>query len=59
MSWPYSPSECPSCVFLHQLDVPAHDDVGYEIVGICQHPKIAIDLFLFTNRDQTTMEPYP
>ena len=59
MSWPYSPNECPSCVFLQLLDDPAYDDAGYEIVGICQHPKIATDLFLFMKRDQTAMDPCP
>jgi hypothetical protein len=57
MSWPYSPNQCPNCVFFQRLEKPAYDDVGYESVGICTHPWIATDLFLFMRRDQNTMEP--
>ena len=59
MSWPYSPLECPRCRYLEPLEPPAQDDSGYEIVGVCTHPRIAMDLFLFKRRDPTTMEPCP
>lgn len=59
MSWPYSPRECPRCRYLDPLDPPAHDDVGYEIVGVCLHPRIGMDLFLFKQRDPNTMEACP
>ena len=59
MSWPYSPLECPRCRYLESLEPPAYDDSGYEIVGLCTHPRIAMDLFLFKRRDPTTMEPCP
>jgi hypothetical protein len=59
MSWPYSPQECPRCRYLERLDPPALDDVGYEIVGLCRHPRIAMDLFVFKQRDPQTMEPCP
>jgi hypothetical protein len=57
MSWPYSPNECPNCVFFEKLETSVYDDVGYESVGICTHPWIATDLFLFLRRDQNEMEP--
>jgi hypothetical protein len=59
VSWPYSPKECPCCRFFEQLDPPALDDAGYEIVGLCRHPRIATDLFNFKQRDPETMEPCP
>lgn len=57
MSWPYSPKQCPHCVFFDQLERPLYDDVGYEIVGICAHPRLATDLFMLMQRDQNAMEP--
>ena len=59
MSWPYSPKGCPNCRYLEQFDSPAFDDIGYEIVGMCLHPRIAMDLFLFKERDPATMEACP
>jgi hypothetical protein len=37
----------------------AIDDAGYEIVGICLHPRIAMDVFLFERGDPRTMNPCP
>jgi hypothetical protein len=37
----------------------AMDDAGYEIVGICLHPRIAMDVFLFERGDPRTMNPCP
>jgi len=59
MSWPYSPHECPLCRYFQPLDPPAYDDIGYEIVGGCGHPKIAMELFRFKERDPTKMAPCP
>ena len=59
MSWPYSPTECPACRYFEPLDAPAYDDIGYEIVGGCRHPKIAMELFRFKERDPATMAPCP
>jgi hypothetical protein len=52
VSWPYSPQQCPTCLFLQPLSPPAFDDAGYEIVGVCLHPRISTDLFLFKERAQ-------
>jgi hypothetical protein len=57
MSWPYSTKQCPNCVFFQELEKPVFDDAGYESVGICTHPWIATDLFLFMRRDQNGIEP--
>jgi hypothetical protein len=59
MSWPFSAAECPRCHYLESLDPPAFDDVGYEIPGVCLHPRIGMDLFVFKERDPTTMAPCP
>jgi hypothetical protein len=59
LSWPYSPKECPQCRSFAGLDAPAFDDAGYEVVGFCRHPRIAMDLFLFKERDPETMDPCP
>jgi hypothetical protein len=37
---------------LQPLSPPAFDDAGYEIVGVCLHPRISTDLFLFKERAQ-------
>jgi hypothetical protein len=41
------------------LEPPAFDDVGYEIVGGCLHPRIAMELFRFKQRDPAEMERCP
>jgi len=56
--WPFSPEECTKCRYLEPVAPPAFDDAGYEIVGFCLHPRIAMDLFLFKKREQT-MDPCP
>jgi hypothetical protein len=45
MSWPYTPSEWPRCRYFDAFDPAARDDAGYEIVGACLHPRIAMELF--------------
>jgi hypothetical protein len=59
MSWPFSPKECPGCRYLEPVDPPALDDAGYEIVGLCLHPKIAMELFQFKERDPCSVAPCP
>lgn len=59
MSWPFGPDECPRCVFLEPVEPPIVDDSGYEVVGFCRHPRIAMDLFLFQRRDQRSLAPCP
>jgi len=44
-SWPYVPDQCPGCIYVHALS-PFIDDSGYEIVGFCRHPRIAMELFV-------------
>ncbi len=53
MSWPYGSQECPLCRHFEPLDPPAMDDAGFEIVGLCQHPRISTELFRFKEREVT------
>jgi hypothetical protein len=53
MSWPFGSAECPRCRYFERLDPPAEDDAGYEIVGLCSHPRIAGELFRFKERQVT------
>jgi hypothetical protein len=46
MSWPYSPDQCPRCRYFEELVPPAHDDAGYELPGVCRHPRIGMELFV-------------
>ncbi len=46
MSWPYLPHECPRCRYFKELADGYSDDSGYEIPGICAHPRIAMELFV-------------
>jgi hypothetical protein len=50
VSWPFGESECPRCHYFERLDPPAYDDVGYEIVGFCLHPRIGMELFRMRSR---------
>ncbi len=43
-SWPYLPGQCPHCWYFQELN-PFVDEAGYEIVGFCRHPRIAMELF--------------
>ena len=45
MSWPFGTDECPNCRYFEALEPPLEDDAGYEIVGLCGHPRIAMELF--------------
>lgn len=51
MSWPFGVEECPRCRYFQALEPPLHDDVGYEIVGLCSHPRIATELFRTETRE--------
>jgi hypothetical protein len=57
-SWPYLPKQCPNCVYIHAL-VPFIDDSGYEIVGFCRHPRIAMELFKPRERELPSSERCP
>jgi hypothetical protein len=52
VSWPFTPSECPRCWYFQKFDLPYEDDIGYEIVGFCRQPRIAMDLFRFRERPE-------
>ncbi len=43
-SWPYLPAQCPKCRYF-QAEPPFVDDSGYEILGFCRHPRVAMELF--------------
>jgi hypothetical protein len=43
-SWPYIPQQCPECFYLQAVSAFV-DDSGYEVVGFCRHPGIAMELF--------------
>jgi len=45
MSWPFGPSECPRCRYFSEFDEPDYDDSGYEVVGLCRHPRIGMALY--------------
>ena len=59
MSWPYASDECPRCRYFERLEPPARDDAGYEIVGLCRHPQLAMELFVLQERDPSELEPCP
>lgn len=44
-SWPYLAGQCPRCVYFQVATPPVIDDSGYEIPGVCRHPRIAMELF--------------
>jgi hypothetical protein len=44
-SWPYIPGQCPDCHYFCAAAPAFVDDSGYEIVGFCRHPRIAMELF--------------
>lgn len=44
-SWPYLPEQCPACFYFRDASPAFVDDSGYEILGFCSHPKIAMELF--------------
>ncbi len=58
-SWPYMPAQCPHCAYLHAIEPPYTDDSGYEIVGFCRHPRIAMELFQPQDLDSPASERCP
>ncbi len=50
MSWPYSARDCSRCHYHEALEPPLEDDAGFEIVGLCYHPRIATELFQMRTR---------
>jgi len=49
-SWPYVPSQCPECFYFQALEAFV-DDTGYEILGFCRHPRIAMELFRLKRKE--------
>ena len=54
-SWPYFPGQCPGCRYVDGGDAYV-DDAGYEIVGFCRHPLIAMELFVPRERQLSPAE---
>ncbi len=44
--WPFTPGQCPRCRYLEPFEPPELDDSGYELVGFCRNPRIAMELFV-------------
>jgi hypothetical protein len=44
-SWPYFPRQCPRCFYFQAASPSYIDDSGYEVLGFCRHPRIAMELF--------------
>jgi hypothetical protein len=44
-SWPYFAQQCPHCLYFEACEPTFIDDSGYEILGFCRHPRIAMELF--------------
>jgi hypothetical protein len=58
-SWPFIPGQCDRCAYLHAPAPPHTDDDGYEVVGFCRHPRIAMDLFRAQKRRPPRIETCP
>jgi hypothetical protein len=58
-SWPYFPAQCPDCLYLDPDPQAYLDDSGYEIVGFCRHPRIAMELFRPQQRCPSPAERCP
>jgi hypothetical protein len=59
MSWPFSPEECPNCRYFEAFDPPDLDDFGYEVLGFCRNPRIAMELYRSRPPSVAGMEPCP
>lgn len=49
-SWPYSPAQCPNCLYFRRFAPPLLDEDGSETVGLCRHPRIGMELFILRHR---------
>jgi len=58
-SWPYFPEQCPHCRYLEPASPAFIDDSGYEILGFCLHPRIAMELFRPQKLDLAEAERCP
>jgi len=54
-SWPFYPTQCPGCFYFDGTRFT--DDSGYETVGFCRHPRIAMELFRPQKLDMVRSEP--
>jgi hypothetical protein len=58
-SWPYFPTQCPHCRYVQEVKPTFVDDSGYEIVGYCRHPRIAMELFRPVRREPRESDRCP
>ena len=58
-SWPYFPEQCPRCRYVQEVKPTFVDDSGYEIVGFCRHPRIAMELFHPVRREPCESDRCP
>jgi hypothetical protein len=56
-SWPYLPGQCPHC-FYFQAERPTFtEDLGYEIVGVCLHPRVGMGPFRSQKLERSKVDP--
>jgi hypothetical protein len=58
-SWPYMPGQCPDCAYFQPATPAFTDDSGYETLGFCRHPRIAMELFRRQNPEPSQSERCP
>lgn len=58
-SWPYFREQCPRCRYVEAASPAFIDDSGYEILGFCLHPRIAMELFRSKKLDLSRAERCP
>ena len=58
-SWPYLPGQCPECHYFQASTPPFIDESGYQIIGLCRHPRIGMELFQPQRLDMTKAERCP
>ncbi len=57
VSWPYTPADCPRCRYFDPVEASIRDDAGYETVGLCLHPRIAMELIRLRLRPEPSHCP--
>lgn len=50
-AWPFVDRQCPHCRYFYAYEDGRTDDKGYALPGFCRHPRIAMELFSSTVRD--------
>lgn len=49
-SWPYLEDQCPHCRYFYAYPPATTDDAGYALLGFCRHPRVAMELFISSER---------